>query len=127
MGGCDPFVNLDQPVIVKIPPGDYPVRVTIADVSPEQDGSNLREAYLSLILSPAESVAVEAARGPDGQFYGGGVSTGTVAFVDAEAVTGCMPHESTWYEEVFESEDPPTAGSTSWTPTDRIRPALQTS
>jgi hypothetical protein len=106
VGACDPFVNLDRPVVVKVPGGDYPVCVTVADVSPEQDGSHLREAHLSLILSPAESVAVELAPGPDGQSYGVGVSAGTVAFVDAEAVSRCMPHESTWYAEVFESDDP---------------------
>ncbi|MFC7850900.1 DUF4241 domain-containing protein, partial [Arthrobacter sp. NPDC057388] len=66
VGACDPFVNLDHPVIVNVPPGDYSVRVTVADVSPEQDGSHLREAYLSLVLSPAESTAVEAAPGPAG-------------------------------------------------------------
>ena len=47
-------------------PGDFPVRVTVADVSEEQDGSHLREAYLSLVLSEADSVTVEAAPGPDG-------------------------------------------------------------
>jgi hypothetical protein len=72
VGACDPFVNLDQPLVVDVPPGGYPVRVTIADVSPKQDGSHLREAYLSLVLSPAEPMAVEAAAGkggppPDGQ------------------------------------------------------------
>lgn len=110
VGACDPFVNLSYPLVVQVPHGDYPVRVTIADVSPEQDGSHLREAYLSLVLSDADSVAIEAAPGPDGpplpgHYFTVGVDAGTVAFVDAEAVARCMPDPTTWYEGVFESDD----------------------
>lgn len=110
VGACDPFVNLSYPLVVQVPQGDYPVRVTIADVSPEQDGSHLREAYLSLVLSDADSVAIEAAPGPDGppppgHYFTVGVDAGTVAFVDAEAVARCMPDPTTWYEGVFESDD----------------------
>lgn len=110
VGACDPFVNLEYPLVVQVPPGDFPVRVTVADVSEEQDGSHLREAYLSLVLSEADSVTVEAAPGPDGppppgQYFTVGVDAGTVAFVDAEAVKRCMPDATTWYEGVFESDD----------------------
>ena len=109
LGASDPFVDLEHSVIVPIPPGDYPVRVTIADVSPEQDGSHFREAYLSVVLSGAESELVAPANGPDGpppidQFFGVGVDAGTVAFVDVEAVRRCMPEDTTtWYETVFET------------------------
>ncbi|MEV8078216.1 DUF4241 domain-containing protein [Pseudarthrobacter oxydans] len=111
VGACDPFVNLKYPLVVRVPPGDFPVRVTVADVSEEQDGSHLREAYLSLVLSEADSVTVEAAPGPDGppppgHYFTVGVDAGTVAFVDAEAVKHCMPDPETWYEGVFESDDP---------------------
>ncbi|MFC7850675.1 DUF4241 domain-containing protein, partial [Arthrobacter sp. NPDC057388] len=41
-----------------------------------------------------------------GAFYAVPVSAGTVAFVDAEAVARCMPQDSNWYEDVFESGDP---------------------
>jgi hypothetical protein len=110
VGACDPFVNLSYPLVVQVPQGDYPVRVTVADVSEEQDGSHLREAYLSLVLSEADSVTVEAADGPDGpppagQYFTVGVDAGTVAFVDAEAALRCMPDPTTWYEGVFESDD----------------------
>jgi hypothetical protein len=110
VGACDPFANLSYPLVVQVPQGDYPVRVTVADVSEEQDGSHLREAYLSLVLSGADSVTVEAAPGPDGpppagQYFTVGVDAGTVAFLDAEAVLRCMPDPTTWYEGVFESDD----------------------
>ncbi|MFJ5694584.1 DUF4241 domain-containing protein [Arthrobacter sp. NPDC093125] len=111
LGVCDPFAGLDYPVVVSLTPGDYPVRVTVADVSPEQDGSHLREAYLSLVLSDADPVTVEAAPGPDGppppgEYFTVGVDAGTVAFVDAEAVRRCMPDPSTWYDGLFESDSP---------------------
>jgi hypothetical protein len=41
---------MPEGVIVEIPPGAYTVKVTIADVSDEQDGSHLREAYFSLLI-----------------------------------------------------------------------------
>jgi len=111
LGVCDPFVSLEYPLVVGLPPGHYPVRVTVADVSPEQDGSHLREAYLSLVLSDADSVTVEAASGldgppPAGQYFTVGVDAGTVAFVDADAVLRCMPDPTTWYEGLFDSEAP---------------------
>jgi hypothetical protein len=114
LGACDPFANLDYPLVVELAPGDYPVRVTVADVSPEQDGSHLREAYLSLVLSDADGATVEAAPGmegppPPGRYFTVGTDAGTVAFVDAEAVLRCMPDPTTWYQELFDSEDP-----TSW-------------
>ena len=108
----DPYVELGNGVVVPIPPGDYPVRVTIADVSDEQDGSHLREAYLSVVVSEAPSVTVKAASGvdgppPEGEYFGVGVDAGTVGFVDSEAVARSMPEDGgTWYDEVFDSERP---------------------
>ena len=46
--------------------GTFPSVSRSQDVSEEQDGSHLREAYPSLVLSEADSVTVEAAPGPDG-------------------------------------------------------------
>lgn len=112
LGACDPFVNLDEPVVVSIVPGSYPVRVTIADVSEAQDGSHLREAYLSVVLSDAEAAAVEAAPSRDGVpepgfYWGVPVDAGTVGFVDAEAVVRCMPGpDSDWYADVFDNDTP---------------------
>jgi hypothetical protein len=112
LGASDPFVDLGDPVIVSVPPGDYPVKVTVADVSGEQDGSHLREAYLSVVLSPAESTSVVPATAiegasPAGQFYGVGVDSGTVGFADAEAVKASMPEDgASWYEDVFDTGKP---------------------
>ncbi|TDT75739.1 uncharacterized protein DUF4241 [Arthrobacter sp. AG258] len=110
LGACDPFANLMYPQKIALVPGDYPVRVTVADVSPEQDGSHLREAYLSLVISETDPVTVEAAPGPDGPpppgyFFTVPVDAGTVAFVDADAMLRCMPDPSTWYEGLFDSND----------------------
>ena len=109
VGACDPFVDLDDPVVVQLPPGAYSVRVTVADVSDEQDGSHMREAYLSLVMSEATPVLIEAAHSIDGapperEACGVGVDAGTVAFVDAAAVSYCMPEDgSTWYDTVFDN------------------------
>lgn len=104
----DPFVDLGQGLVVTIPPGDYPVRVTVADVSEAQDGSHLREAYLSVVLAEGEAARSEVltpdGREPaeEGRHYGVGVDAGTVAFADAEAVSRCMPSDD-WYEEYFDN------------------------
>ncbi|MDQ4089432.1 MAG: DUF4241 domain-containing protein [Actinomycetota bacterium] len=89
----DPFVNLGESgVVIEVPPGEYPVRVTVADVSDEQDGSHDREAYLSLVLADGVPAAVEEAHE-----HGVMVDAGTVAFADAEAIARCMP-EGDWYD-----------------------------
>jgi hypothetical protein len=104
----DPFVNLGNALIVDVPPGSYPVRVTVADVSDELDGSHLREAYLSLLVADGEVARVEnalpagAAAPEDGTFYGVGVDAGTVAFADAAAVRAGMP-TTDWYSTVFDT------------------------
>lgn len=110
LGACDPFVNLDSPIVVPIPPGEYPVSVTVADVSQEQDGSHYREAYLSVVLAEGDPVAAAAAQSdreglePE-QFWVVAVNAGTVAFVDADAVTASMPlDDAAWYEEVFDND-----------------------
>ena len=111
LGACDPFVNLEDPVIVRIPPGDYPVYVTVADVSEEQNGTHMREAYVSLVMSDATATQVEAAPSidgppPAGEFFGVGVDAGTVAFVDADSVGRCMPEDpGSWYDQVFDTDD----------------------
>lgn len=79
LGACDPFVFLEGcPAWVQLPPGRYPVRLTIADLSAAQDGSDVVEAYVTLLVDPAaEEVRREVLDG------GIGVDAGTVAFVDA--------------------------------------------
>lgn len=115
LGACDPLAYLYDPVVLPVAPGRYPVLVTVADVSEAQDGSHRREAYLSVVFSDAESVAVEAAPNEagtpdDGEFWGVGVDAGTVGFVDADAIDRCMPGDDVdWYSQVFD-----TGGDDGW-------------
>ncbi|KQP57787.1 DUF4241 domain-containing protein [Agreia sp. Leaf283] len=112
LGAADPFVALDRPITVRIPPGDHRVAVTIADVSTQRDGSHLREAYLSLVVSNVPTASVEPVPGPDGppepgSFFGVAVDAGTVAFFDADAVEASMPNDGdSWYDEVFDTGEP---------------------
>ena len=87
---CDPFVTLGDGPVFEVEPGDYPVRVTIADVSKEHDGSHEREAYLSLVLADGEPASVEAAQPVRGRGIVC-VDAGAVAFVDHDAVATAMP------------------------------------
>ncbi|WP_369373775.1 DUF4241 domain-containing protein [Promicromonospora sp. Populi] len=114
----DPYVGLGDGIVTQIPPGSYPAFVTVADVSDARDGSHLREAYLSLVVSDAAPVAEVRLVTPedteplgDGEFYGVPVDAGTVAFVDAEAIESGMPPEDsdgddTWYDDVFDNGTP---------------------
>ena len=50
---CDPFAFLqrsDNPHVL-VPPGRYPVSVTLADVSENLDGSDIREAYATIRIT----------------------------------------------------------------------------
>ncbi|WP_377644378.1 DUF4241 domain-containing protein [Oryzobacter terrae] len=119
LGATDPFVRLDDPLTTSVPPGSYPVHLTIADVSEALDGSHLREAYLTLRVADGipvrlEVVAPDGAAPPDDPdaFYGVPVDTATVAFVDAAAVTSGMPPQdppgtggSGWYDDLFEPDE----------------------
>ncbi len=115
LGACDPYAYLYDPVVLPVPPGRYPVLVTVADVSEAQDGSHLREAYLSVVFSDAPPEAVEAAPNEvgipeDGEYWGVGVDAGTVGFVDADAIDRCMPGAgSDWYSDVYD-----TGGADGW-------------
>ncbi|MFC4627914.1 DUF4241 domain-containing protein [Promicromonospora alba] len=107
----DPYVALGDGLVATVPPGSYPVRVTVADVSEARDGSHPREAYLSLVVSDAAPVAEVRLVSPDGaepptgdEFYGVGVDAGTVAYTDAGAAAACMPpREDDWYEDLFDN------------------------
>ncbi|MBO0610351.1 DUF4241 domain-containing protein [Myceligenerans salitolerans] len=88
----DPYVSLGAGCTVPVPPGSYPVFVTVADVSEAADGSHPRESYLSVVLHDDAPVAAvrlgvpEGERAPgEGVWYGVGVDAGTVAFADAQA------------------------------------------
>lgn len=117
---CDPFAMLQwqHNAELEVPPGRYPVVTTVADISDELDGSHLREAYLSLVLSdlPAAGWRFLAPARPDDElpelgeheFIPVPVDAGTVAFVDAEAVERLMPDPSQvdWKMEYFDTGEP---------------------
>lgn len=114
---CDPFADMTRGGnhYFQVPPGSYPVRVTVIDVSEAQDGSHVREAYASLLLSESPEVrrgAVVLLREEDepptleeGEFIGFGVDAGTACFVDDEALKIGMPPEEEW-QELFDSAEP---------------------
>jgi hypothetical protein len=84
---CDLFSNLDEALdgpSVPVPPGTYPVRVTLADVSGKRNGSHMREAYVSLLLGGGPEVR-------RAYQFGVSVDAGAVCFVDAAAVRSAMP------------------------------------
>lgn len=104
----DPFVNLGEANAYRIPAGDYPVAVTVADISDAQDGSHLREAYLSVVLGDAPIARTELLTpegqepAPDGEYYGVSVDAGTVGFADADVIARCMPPDD-WYDGLFDT------------------------
>lgn len=112
---CDPFVTLGESGSFPVPPGTYPVRVTVADVSEEGEEEHLREAYLSLVVADGAVAEVRPAElaGADlpaeDRYYGVGVDAGTVAFVDATAARTLMPEGTDWFAELFD-----TGAESSW-------------
>lgn len=118
---CDPFVCLqtsDNPHVL-VPPGRYPVSVTLADVSENLDGSDIREAYATVRIANGSETYRQAlplarngeSREPPGDdtFIGFGVDSGTACFVDEEAVADCMPADVDWNEALFDN-----GGDDSW-------------
>ncbi|MGJ3508872.1 DUF4241 domain-containing protein [Enemella sp. A6] len=76
-----------------VPPGEYPVFVTIATIEPDgeeparSEGPGPRNAYLSLLLSSEPVAQYELAGGlGSGHDLGLGVDAGVVAFADARVI-----------------------------------------
>lgn len=115
----DPFAGMERTGnrSIALPPGTYPVRVTLADVSEAGDGSHIREAYASLLLHDAPEAErriltplLDGEEPPTlapGEFSGIPVDAGTVCFVDADALASGMP-DGSWME-LFQD-----AGDDSW-------------
>ena len=112
---CDPFVMLESSgnPHVLVPPGHYPLSVTLADVSPNLDRTHIREAYATVRIANGTEAyrhAIPLAREgesreplADDTFIGFGVDSGTACFVDDEAVSNCMPADVNWYEALFDN------------------------
>src|SRR5215510_10711393 len=102
---CDPFAALEKTsnLFVQVPPGRFRVLVTLADVSDDNDGSHMREAYATLmldemaveakrrIITPVRDAACPPKMDDDGTYYGFPVDAGTACFVDQGAVEALMP------------------------------------
>jgi hypothetical protein len=115
---CDPF-TIDEALslTIDVPPGRYPVKVTIADVSDAEETGHFREAYISMIIDPkAEEVerriitplfngaVAEPELDEKDEFCGFGVDAAIACFVDAESFPKCMPED--WYDLVNDDDDP---------------------
>lgn len=112
---CDPFVFLQASDNrhVLVPPGRYPVSVTLADVSENLDRSEIREAYATVRIADGSEVYRRSlplardgeSREPldDDAFIGFGVDAGTACFVDDDAVANCMPADLDWNEGLFDN------------------------
>ena len=118
---CDPFAFLQgsgNPHVL-VPPGRYPVSVTVAEVSENLDRSEIREAYATVRLAnglEAYRRALPLARDGESRepfagdtLSGFGVDSGTACFVDDEAVANCMPVDADWHEALFDN-----GGADSW-------------
>ncbi len=102
----------NNPFIV-VPKGNFPVAVTLVDLSEKKDRSHVREAYASILFSSGQEayrkslpLAKEGEERPEmkGDNYRGFiVDAGTACFVDAWSIENCMPEARTWYEDLFEN------------------------
>jgi hypothetical protein len=114
---CDPFTGLDTSgnPIIRIPPGRYPVKITLADVSGTADGSHLRNAYATLFLSDADEVSRrvltrlwEGEKTPEieeGHYEGFPVDGGAACFVDEGSLSYGMPDPMDWYDVMIGDDD----------------------
>ncbi len=100
---CDPFSEMQvsgNPAL-QLSPGKYPVKVTLADVSGLKDGSHLRAAYASLVLSGQPEVTRRQMPLLNMTYHAFSVDAGLACFVDEGALATAMPPEKEW-EEIFE-------------------------
>lgn len=115
---CDPFTAMRESGnhYYQVPPGEYEVIVTLADLSPDSAQDHVREAYATLVLdatrtehsrqflelTPNGKPSFQSLK--RGEFFGYGVDAGTACFADAQAIATDMPAEDTWYETLFEND-----------------------
>lgn len=103
---CDPIIGLGEGIVVDVPPGAYPVRLThVVDTATDTHGA----AYLSVILRddlPVSQVRTVASPA-DGEEPAWVITDSTaIGFVDHEAIDRCMPpYEDR--EELILDGDPP--------------------
>lgn len=98
----DAFSTLGEGVVVPVPPGAHPVVATMAAVPAGRDGTELRSAFVSVVVGEGEVARVEVVPppggGPGAAFVEANASM--VGFADATAAATGMP-EGDWLAEVF--------------------------
>jgi hypothetical protein len=52
---------------IQVPPGSYPVKITYADLSDDDDAEHYREAYATILIDPATSEATRRIITPSGK------------------------------------------------------------
>lgn len=102
---CDPIIMLGEGVVVDVPPGAYPVRLTrVATAGHDTHGA----AYLSVVLRGDLPVSqVRTVTHPDDPAWVISDST-AIGFVDHEAVDRCMPPHGEREELVLDGDPPHT-------------------
>lgn len=117
--GIAEALRLEHPLVVSIPPGEYPVRTTMVRLDESYAYPRERFAYLSLVLGDAPATAIGPARieaeslGPRDTPAGGlagvpglhGVRTtlGAIGVFDADALIPGMPENpATWERDVLD-------------------------
>lgn len=103
---CDPIIMLGEGVVVDVPPGAYPVRLThVVDAEDDTHGA----AYLSVVLRDDLPVSqVRTVTSPDDPKELAWMITDStgIGFVDHEAIDRCMPPYGE-REELILDGDPP--------------------
>ncbi len=100
---CDPFAMMEvsgNPT-VQLLPGRYPVKVTLADFSGLRDGSDLCEAYASVLLSGNQEVTRRKITLRNVSYNAVAVDAGAVCFVDEGVLASAMPPIEQW-QDVFD-------------------------
>ena len=102
---CDPFAMMEvsgNPT-VQLPPGRYPVKVTLADVSGLRDGSDLLIAYASVLVSGNQEVTQRKITLGNVSYNAVAVDAGTTCFVDEGVLASAMPPVEQW-QDVFDGD-----------------------
>jgi hypothetical protein len=114
---CDPInVGGEDLRAIQVPKGSYPIKVTIADVSDEDEKDHFREAYVSIILNeaanevrrevfPFNETMVGKESEDDSNEHCVFVDTATAAFYDAAAFGASVDPEMVEYMTDDDNED----------------------